>query len=143
MALRRHGEVRGEARAREREKSRGGAEEEVDSHTCCRSTRAASVHPRGAKVAGRCGDDGDAEAEGEDEGSSRFCPPRGDDSPAHTRPTRAASQSSAARGGELEGDPAEGWPTSPTQCRRRPPRPPETTTTTPSSQPASSLLGLL
>nr|AAP44635.1 hypothetical protein [Oryza sativa Japonica Group]AAS07095.1 hypothetical protein [Oryza sativa Japonica Group] len=54
------------------------------------------------------------EAEGEDEGSSRFCPPRGDDSPAHTRPTRAASQSGAARGGELEGDPAEGWPTSPT-----------------------------
>uniref|UniRef100_A0A0D3EVR0 Uncharacterized protein n=1 Tax=Oryza barthii TaxID=65489 RepID=A0A0D3EVR0_9ORYZ len=57
----------------------------------------------------RSGDDGDAEAEGEgeDEGSSRFCPPRGDDSPTHTRPTRAASQSGAARGGELKGDPAE------------------------------------
>nr|AAS07271.1 hypothetical protein [Oryza sativa Japonica Group] len=48
-----------------------------------------------------------AEAEGEDEESSRFCPPWGDDSPAHTRPTRAASQSGAARRGELEGDPAE------------------------------------
>ncbi|EEE55607.1 hypothetical protein OsJ_03927 [Oryza sativa Japonica Group] len=101
--------------------------------------------PEAPKRQARSGDDGDTEAEGEgeDEGSSRFCPPRGDDSPAHTRPTRAASQSGAARGGELEGDPAEGWPTSPTQCRRRPPRPPETTTTTPSSRPALSLLGLL
>uniref|UniRef100_A0A0E0BSN4 Uncharacterized protein n=1 Tax=Oryza glumipatula TaxID=40148 RepID=A0A0E0BSN4_9ORYZ len=144
MASRRHSEVRGEDRAREREKSQVGAEEEVDGHTYCRSTRAAGVHPGGAKAAGRSGDDGDGEAEGEDEGSSRFCPPRGDDSPAHTRPTRAVSQSGAARGGELEGDPAEGWPTSPTQCRRRrPPRPPETTTTTPSSRPASSPLGLL
>uniref|UniRef100_A0A0E0R7I1 Uncharacterized protein n=1 Tax=Oryza rufipogon TaxID=4529 RepID=A0A0E0R7I1_ORYRU len=78
-------------RAREREKSRGGAEEEFDGHTCCKSTRAAGVHPGGAKAIGRSRDDGDAEAEGEDEGSSRFCPPRGDDSPAHTRPTRAAS----------------------------------------------------
>uniref|UniRef100_A0A0E0FV70 Uncharacterized protein n=1 Tax=Oryza nivara TaxID=4536 RepID=A0A0E0FV70_ORYNI len=123
IASRRHGELRVEARARER---------------CRRPSRR-------RKAAGRSGDDGDTEAEGggEDEGSSRFCPPRGDDSLAHTRPTRAASQSGAARGGELEGNPAEGWPTSPTQCRRRPPRPPETTTTTPSSQPASSLLGLL
>ncbi|EEC75344.1 hypothetical protein OsI_11768 [Oryza sativa Indica Group] len=89
MVSRRHGEVTGEARAREREKSQGGAEEEVDGHTCCRSTQAAGVHPEGAKAAGHSGDDGDAE--GEDEGSSRFCPPRGDDSSAHTRPTRAAS----------------------------------------------------
>nr|BAD28245.1 hypothetical protein [Oryza sativa Japonica Group] len=49
MASRRHGEVRVEARAREREKSRGGAEEEVDGYTCCRLTQAAGVHPGGAK----------------------------------------------------------------------------------------------
>uniref|UniRef100_A0A0E0DWM7 Uncharacterized protein n=1 Tax=Oryza meridionalis TaxID=40149 RepID=A0A0E0DWM7_9ORYZ len=79
MASRRHGELRVEARAKEREKSRGGAEEEVDGHTCCKSTQTAGVHP-----GGHSGDDGDAKAEGEDEGSSRFCPPRGDDSPAHT-----------------------------------------------------------
>uniref|UniRef100_A0A0E0AE83 Uncharacterized protein n=1 Tax=Oryza glumipatula TaxID=40148 RepID=A0A0E0AE83_9ORYZ len=136
MTSRTHGELRVEARAREREKSRGEAEEEVDGHTCCR-------HPsRRRKAIGCSGDDGDAEAEGEDKGSSRFCPPRGDDSLAHIRPTRAASQSGAARGGELERDPVEGWSTSPTQCRR-PPLPPETTTTTPSSRPASSPLGLL
>nr|BAD35654.1 hypothetical protein [Oryza sativa Japonica Group]BAD35925.1 hypothetical protein [Oryza sativa Japonica Group] len=99
MALRRHDEVRGEARAREREKSRGGAEVDVDGHTCCRSMWAAGVHPGGAKVAGCSGDDGDAEAEDEDEdeGSSCFCPPRGDDSPAHTRPTRVASQRNEGR----------------------------------------------
>uniref|UniRef100_A0A0E0NYK9 DUF834 domain-containing protein n=1 Tax=Oryza rufipogon TaxID=4529 RepID=A0A0E0NYK9_ORYRU len=60
MASRRHDEVRGEARTREREKSRGGAEEEIDGHTCCRSMWAAGVHLRGAKAAGRSGDDGDA-----------------------------------------------------------------------------------
>nr|ABA94517.1 hypothetical protein LOC_Os11g37840 [Oryza sativa Japonica Group] len=49
IASRRHGELRVEARAREREKSRGGAEEEVDGHTCCKSAQAASVHPGGAK----------------------------------------------------------------------------------------------
>nr|BAD26388.1 hypothetical protein [Oryza sativa Japonica Group] len=129
--------------ARERKKSQGGAEEKVDGLPVAGRHELLASIPETQKQQAAAGMR-DAEAEGEDEGSSRFCPPRGDDSPAHTRPTRAASQSGAARGGELEGDPAEGWPTSPTQCRRRPPpRPSETTTTTPSSRPASSLLDLL
>nr|BAD53523.1 hypothetical protein [Oryza sativa Japonica Group] len=108
MASRRHGEVRGEAQAREREKSRGGAEEEVDGHTCCRSTRAVSVHPEGAKAAGRSGDDSDAEAEGEDEGSSRFFPPRGDDSPAHTRPDEGGEPERRSEGRRARGRPRRG-----------------------------------
>ena len=83
IASRRHDKLRVEARARECEKSRGGAEEEVDGHTCCKSTQAAGVHPGGTKRQAAAGMR-DAEAEGEDEGSSRFCPPWGDDSPAHT-----------------------------------------------------------
>uniref|UniRef100_A0A0E0B259 Uncharacterized protein n=1 Tax=Oryza glumipatula TaxID=40148 RepID=A0A0E0B259_9ORYZ len=143
MASRRHGEVRGEARAREREKSQGGAEEEVDGLPVAGRRGLPASIPETQKRQAAAGTR-DAEAEDEDEGSSRFCPPRGDDSPAHTRPTRAASQSGVARGGELEGDPAEGWPTSPTQCHRRPPpRPSETMTTTPSFRLASSPLGLL
>uniref|UniRef100_A0A0D3HCE0 Uncharacterized protein n=1 Tax=Oryza barthii TaxID=65489 RepID=A0A0D3HCE0_9ORYZ len=136
MTSRRHDEVRVEARAKEFEKSRGGAEEEVDGPLAGRRGLPASI-PEVQKRQAAAG----TMAEGEDKGSSRFCPPWDDDSPAHTRPTRAANHSGAARGSELEGDPAEGWPTSLTQCRRCPPRLPETTTTIPSSWPASSPLG--
>uniref|UniRef100_A0A0E0F5Z3 Uncharacterized protein n=1 Tax=Oryza meridionalis TaxID=40149 RepID=A0A0E0F5Z3_9ORYZ len=46
---RRHGELRVKARAREHEKSRGEAEEEIDGHTCCKLTHTAGLHPGGAK----------------------------------------------------------------------------------------------